>query len=465
LTDLHELEIGLHKNQMQIYYDPHRFKVVCCGRQFGKTTFCSFVGAQEAIQVTNGTGYVVSVDASRSKILFDAILKKVPYQYVESVSAKWMNFTLTNGTKLWCKSAESPKSLPGSQLDFLFVDEAALCDEEVWHLLLPALMRNPKSKVWLVSTPRGKNWFYEAFLMEHTDPDFKSFHFSSYDNPTITKKEVDRMAKHLPELMYRQEIMAEFIEGGIVFRNLERVMQAAIKEPVPRHSYVMGVDLAKYNDWNVIKVGDTGTNSEVFQIRNNRLDWDFQKSSIYMTAKRYNNATIIIDKTGVGDAVVEDLSRMDRAYKEAPVQGYLNIVPVAFSTVSKPELYKHYILMQENDLIWLLPDPVTKYEHETFECEMMPSGYIRYCAAKNRNDDTVTASALMAWGFEKIFGSAVIGGLGDFDPTKKPKPPIDPSTQLDIDKLIGEMESKQVARFGGMDNDDLDILSSYSEEY
>jgi hypothetical protein len=185
-----------------------------------------------------------------------------------------------------------------------------------------------------------------------------------------------------------------------------------------------------------------------------------------MQAKRYNNATVIVDKTGVGEAVVEDLQKMDRAYEGAKPQGYLTVVPIMFSAVSKPELYKQYILMQENNLIWLLNDPVTKYEHESFECELMPSGYVRYSAPPNRNDDTVTASALMAWGLGKICpGASIIGPLSadNIEQIKNPKKKIDPSCQIDVDGIIQQMESRQIAGFG-YDNEDQNICSGYDEK-
>jgi hypothetical protein len=461
------LEITFHKNQLPIYRDPHRFKFLNCGRRFGKTKFCRNVGALKSLDWPESTGYVVAPFAKRAMRLYRQILKLIPKEHIANVSEKWMNFELNNGATVWCMSGENPESLPGEGLDWLAIDEAALCKEEVWHVLQPSLMDNPKSEAWVVSSPRGKNWFYEACQLEKIDPvNYKYYHYTTYDNPTIDRAEIDRMAKSLPELMFRQEIMAEFIEGGLVFRNLARMMTATIQEPIPGHTYVMGVDLAKMNDFNVIKIGDTGSNTEVFSKRDNRLDWSFQKSSIYMQAKRYNNATVIVDKTGVGEAVVEDLQKMDRAYVGAQPQGYLTVVPIMFSAVSKPELYKQYILMQENNLIWLLNDPVTKYEHESFECELMPSGYVRYSAPPNRNDDTVTAAALMAWGMGKIYpGATIIGPLtqDNLEQAKNPKKAVDPTCQIDVDQIIRGMESRQIAGFG-YEADEQNIVADYDEK-
>lgn len=467
------MEIGFHKNQRVIHDDPHRFKILCCGRQWGKTKYCSIEGALVALNTPNACGYIVAPFAKRAMKLYRAIIRTIKEfekahgrKYIVKDSEKWMYFELSNGTTVWCMSGENLESLPGDRLDFLFIDEAALCMEEVWQVLRPSLLANPKSQAWIVSTPRGKNWFYGLSIMEQSAGQshrYKTFHFTSYDNPTLPAEEIESLKTELPELLYRQEILAEFISGGLIFRNLDRMMRApGPQPPIPGHNYVAGVDLAKENDFTVIKIADTSNNTEVYSERSNHRDWSYQKTAIYMAAKRYNNATVIIDKTGVGGSVVEDLQKMDRAYPEAPQQGHLTIVPIAFSTVSKPELFKHYILMHENDLIWLMNDEVTKREHEKFEGELMPSGYIRYGAPKKQNDDTVVAAALMAWGLGKIAGSSLmIGGTEDEIMPHEPKKVIDPAHQIDVEQIIRKMESRQILGFA--DDEDPNILREYQD--
>lgn len=467
------MQIGFHKHQKLIFDDPHPYKVINAGRRFGKTDFCSKAGALEALKNKDSVGYVVAPFAKRAMRLYRKIEKLIPRHYIQNVSEKWMNFELTNGATCWCMSGENPDALPGEGLDWLIIDEAALCKGEVWEVLQPSLLDNPNSKAWIVSSPRGKNWFYDVFNAEKDDPDnFKSFTFTTYDNPYIKKDRIDKLVENMPYLVAQQEIFAKFIEGGLVFRNLHKAMVptlAPLEGPLPGHNYVMGVDLAKYNDFNVIKVADVKTNTEVFSLRNNNLDWGYQKASIYMQAKRWNNATVVIDRTGVGDAVVEDLMKMNRAWENAPNLGYLTIIPIAFSTHTKPELYKHYILMQENGMIWLLPDEISRKEHEQFECDMLPSGYMRYSAPKGKNDDTVTASALMAWGLDKVWGPGNIMGyytVDDLDFEKKEKKPIDPTRQIDVEAIIRKQEFEQVhgvkagMNYGTREDD---ILPEYRE--
>ena len=412
---VYKLNLGLHKNQQVVYNDPHRFKVVAAGRQWGKSLYTTRAASGIALTKDGSIGMVIAPFASQAYNDFTAIQEFIPKQYIDSISARWLTLTLKNKSKIMMRSGENITAIRGYTLDWVLMDEAAFCDEDVWKVVEPEL--GPRMGVgWFVSSTNGKNWFYDLYNREQNDDQFKSYHFTTYDNPHYPVSEIERMRKNMPEIMFLQEIMAQFLEGGAVFRNLERMMNApGYVDPVPGHNYVMGVDLAKENDWNVIKVFDTATNTEVHSIRNNKLDYSYQKSAVYMEAKRWNDATVIIDKTGVGGSVVEDLQKMDRAYDIAPKQGYLTIIPVVFSAVSKPELFNHYLLMSENDMIHLIPDEVTKKEHESFERTKMPSGNFRYGAPKHHHDDTVTAVALACWGLEMVTAGNLIGtaeGIG-----------------------------------------------------
>ena len=460
-----KLNLGLHKNQIPVYNDPHRFKVVAAGRQFGKSTMVTRAAGGIALTKDKSLGMVVAPYAKQAYKDWKDIRSFIPSQYMEHESARWMTFELKNGSEIMMGSAENMDGLRGYTLDWVLVDEAAYCDQEVWEVMEPSLGKK-KGQGFFISTPNGKGWFYDLYCRQDKDPEFKSFHFTTYDNPYFPVSEIERMRQNMPELMFRQEVMAEFLEGGIVFPRLAEIMTSTAASPVQNHNYVVGADIASTNDFTVIKVFDTADNHERSHERFTNRDWGFIRTAIYTTCKRYNNATLIIDKTGVGAPVVEDLQKMDCAYEGAPKLGHLTVVPVVFSTVSKPQLYTNYIMAHENRTIRLIPDPVTKKEHEDFLMTRTQgtTGYVKYSAPRGRNDDTVTAAALAAWGLEKVYGTgSVAGPFTDAEIGRKPKAPIDPSRQIDIDAIIQRMESKQVAGF--MDDEDQNVLPDYDQKY
>jgi len=118
------------------------------------------------------------------------------------------------------------------------------------------------------------------------DPDYVSYQYPSMSNEFLDPNEFVSMTKDLPELMYRQEILADFIEsGGEVFRNLNRVLAPCLKEPIPEHNYVGGGDLGKYQDFTVLFIADLDTNELVYYERFNKLDWDYQKCVLPQPSK------------------------------------------------------------------------------------------------------------------------------------------------------------------------------------
>src|SRR5271157_2026996 len=404
------LDLELHPNQQIIYDDPHRFKVVAAGRQFGKTRLVTRAAGGIALTKKNSIGMVVAPYAKQAYKDWREILRFIPQQYLEDKSAKWMTFSLKNKSEIMMGSAENIDGLRGYTLDWAIVDEAAYCDQEVWEVLEPALGKQ-KGQGFFISTPNGKGWFWDLYNRMGNDSEFQSFHFTTYDNPTFPVSEIERMRQNMPELMFRQEVMAEFLEGGIIFPHLAEIMTSEPRNPVPGHYYITGADLASTTDFTVIKTFDVSDNHEVQSERFTSRDWSYIRQSIYSICKQYNNSTLIIDKTGVGAPVVEDIMKMDAPYPGAPKQGYLTVVPIVFSSVSKPQLYSNYIMAHENRTIRLLPDPVTKKEHEDFLMTRTQgtTGYTKYGAPKGRHDDTVTACALAVWGLDQIMSSQLIG--------------------------------------------------------
>jgi hypothetical protein len=452
------LDLQLHPNQQIIYDDPHRFKVIAAGRQFGKTRLVTRAAGGIALTKKDSIGMVVAPYAKQAYKDWREILRFIPQQYLEDKSAKWMTFSLKNKSEIMMGSAENIDGLRGYTLDWAIVDEAAYCDQEVWEVLEPALGKQ-KGQGFFISTPNGKGWFWDLYNRMGNDSQFQSFHFTTYDNPTFPVSEIERMKANMPELMFRQEVMAEFLEGGIVFPHLKELMTSSPREPVPGHNYVTGADIASTNDFTVIRTFDASDNHEVNFVRLTNRDWSFIRGTIYAVCKRYNNAWLFIDKTGVGAPVVEDLEKMDCQYPRAVKQGRLRVVPIVFSSVSKPQLYSNYIMMQENHMIHFLPEPVMEKEHQDFTMTrgQGTTGYMKYGAPKGRHDDTVTAGALAGWGLNEYGTVSMVGPYTQDQFDKEKKKQIDPAHQLDIDTIILKNESRQISGFATEEDQNINV--------
>ncbi len=292
---------------------------------------------------------------------------------------------IPSGPRVECKSADNPEGLLGEELDLLVVDECSRVKREIYESYLFPTLAMRKGKTVFISTPFGQNWFFSKFQQ---NPDSR-FQFRSIDNPYFTQEEWDRAKRMLPEQVFNQEYEASFLpDAAAVFRGIDDIVKEGIPSDVmSSHYYVMGVDLGRVHDFTVLTVIDTRTNETVYISRFKNIEYPFQKKRIAATAKRYNNARIIVDSTGVGLPIKEDLER----------EG-LFIDDFIFSNKSKKELVEKLSIYIEQRHVFI-PNNVTLIDElKAFGYQLTPAGNIKYGAPTGLYDDMVDSLALAVWG-------------------------------------------------------------------
>lgn len=304
----------------------------------------------------------------------------------------------TTGTKFQALSGDNPDALRGATLNYLIVDEAAMLDNEVWEKYLRPMLAVNRSPVLFLSTPRGINWFSDIYKLglEDGDPEWKSFSGSSYDgiicardtpdNP-IGKRELDRIKEQTDPVTWRQEYLAEFIDGaGLVFTHYKSVPLP--RQPEDGHVYICGLDLGRHNDYTVLTVYDLDSMLPIDMFRIQDTEWNTQINYIKEYSKKYHHPRIYSDSTGIGDSIVERL-KMEEG---------LDVVGVVFSAKVKTQLIQNMAVMLNNEEL-LVPDlPVVKDEIERYAYDITVNGNIRYNAPSGTHDDTVCSIALAAYG-------------------------------------------------------------------
>jgi len=342
-------------------------------------------------------------------IMWRKINRVIPKQYIVDSSKGDFWIELENGSMVFAKSADNPDSLVGEGLDLCVVDEAARVKPEAWEVSLQPTLLDSDGDALLLSTPKGKNWYYQEYLKGQNKedfPEYESFHFSSYDNPFLKKELIDRKMKTMTRLMFRQEILAEFVDdGGEVFSGIEACIFDCVRtEPIPGREYVMGVDLAKYEDYTVIYVVDTETRMVTWYKRLPHMDWNPQKDIIEHAHHKWNDARMLIDATGVGDPIVEDLEKR-----------CIDVSPYKFSgNTLKKQVIEGLQVAFQNREIHIPRDKTLLGELGAYGYERLPSGLFKYGAPAGFHDDCVTALALAVWGLEKEYGSRVVGTMAPF---------------------------------------------------
>jgi hypothetical protein len=240
----------LHETQMAVIQSKARFKVLACGRRWGKSILCSLISSAALFQPGRRI-WIVAPDYSLTEKVFREIyhifvtqLKLVTPAGKDGSRASFQKgeYVIRTpwGSTIEGKSADNLDSLVGESIDLLIFDESALETnlEQVWNQMLRPTLVDRRGSAIFISTPRGANYFYKLFLLgKGGDPNWESFQFTSYDNPYIPKTEIDeayKSATMMGQLVnFKQEYLADF--EAVVNRVFPPVRDMPGKNNEPAH--------------------------------------------------------------------------------------------------------------------------------------------------------------------------------------------------------------------------------------
>jgi phage terminase large subunit-like protein len=323
-----ELNFQLLKWQRTVFEDTHRFKVVAAGRRCGKSRLSAVTLLIEALNCPDGSSvmYVAPTLGQARTIIWD-LLHDLGRPIIKSSHINNLEITLINGKKILVRGADNPDSLRGVSLTYLVMDEVAFIKEDVWQKILRAALSDKKGRALFISTPSGRNWFYDVFKLgqEGTDEEWKSWHFTTADNETIDPKEIEAAKRSLSSFAFKQEYLSSFDTAGADVFKQEWVKKGS--EP-NNGSYVIAIDLAGFEDIAagsqnkkrldetaiaIVKVADNG-DWFVKEIQHGR--WDIKDTCfrILKVIKEYEPIQIGIERGTAKNAVMTVLQDMMRQY-------------------------------------------------------------------------------------------------------------------------------------------------------
>lgn len=152
---------------------------------------------------------------------------------------------------------ENVDTLRGQKFHFIVVDEVAMMRNfwVNWQEVVVPTLTDTRGEVLFISTPKGFNHFYELYNKELDDKDFKSFHFTTYDNPHIPSDEVEKLKAQLTEDRFAQEYLAEFKKTeGLVYKEFSRDFDTTDKEPRSSVYTIVGLDFGYTNPAAALKI-------------------------------------------------------------------------------------------------------------------------------------------------------------------------------------------------------------------
>lgn len=214
----------LTEAQKKIALDPHRFRVLCCGRRFGKTTLAiDQIKARGAIEGSR-ICYIAPTYQQARDIAWEQLADDCR-QAASSINETRLEIKLVNGSHIVLRGWESIETLRGQKFDLIVLDEVATFRNFwlQWQEVIRPTLTDTRGEALFISTPKGFNHFYDIFNLQETDEDYRSFHFSTYDNSHIPVDEIEKAKQELTHDRFSQEYMANFAKTeGLVYKEFDR---------------------------------------------------------------------------------------------------------------------------------------------------------------------------------------------------------------------------------------------------
>lgn len=367
-------------------------------RRAGKDKTIWNVTVKKAVERVGVYYYILPTYAQAKKVIWDGVDKEgmrfldhIPKQLIKKQNETEMQIELTNGSLIQMVGADNVDRIVGTNPVGVVFSEYSLQKKEVWELLRPILAENGGWAIFNF-TPRGRNHAWSLLQMAKESPDWWVGVYPVSVTKAIDQKALDLEKKEMPRVIYEQEYECKFAEGASqFFRNLEQITyDERFGQSLPMDGeFKLGVDLAKYNDYSVITPINLATMIVYPQDRFNQLDWIVQESKIEASARRFGNARITIDSTGIGDPIVESLRRKGLNIRDEDV--------FKFTQTSRTNLLNNLAILIENQKIKIPNDEGLIDELKSFTIEMNEAGKPVIRCPDNLHDDRVMSLALAVW--------------------------------------------------------------------
>lgn len=318
---------------------------------------------------------------------------------------KWRH----NNAQIQCVHAQDPeRSIEGERTHGNLIDEAAKCSTQTFASVMSTTSQTG-GWIALTSTPRGKNFFYDLYRQAEEHMRWCEKHQKPYeqfcatartiDSPYVDKRVVEQARLSLPDRLFRQLYLAEFMDDGSVFVGHRDCvegeliecygkMQAWQTDDAKTKKVVIGADWAKRTDYGVFVAFEVGTSKPriVGFRRFQGLDYKVAIRELYKFGEQFNEVLMVRhDRTGIGDVINDLMSSFPW-----PVD------PVVFTNESKSSMVDGYMVAIETRNLVFPNWPELIKEHDNYDVKMSVLGKPTYSAPPGLHDDIVTA-CFLAW--------------------------------------------------------------------
>lgn len=208
---------GLHAGgQLAVAESEARFRVVVCGRQWGKTYLGAALAVKEGLE--GGDAWWVAPSFPIGDLgwrIIDGLAREIGegLEGIKYEGRPVFRITFPSGGTVQLRSSDNPDSLRGATLSLVVFDEAAMAKPEAWPTLRPTLSVR-RGRAMFISTPKGLNWFHDLYQDAADRDEWDRWRFPSIENPFLDPADVAAARSEMSSLVFSQEYEADFVSYG-----------------------------------------------------------------------------------------------------------------------------------------------------------------------------------------------------------------------------------------------------------
>jgi hypothetical protein len=414
----------LWPHQLELARSKARYRVMCAGRQVGKSVLLSTLALYEAATRRNVFVLIVSAGETASRRLLEdiaAIAGASPLLAGSVVDESKSEVRLTNGSRIVSVPA-SERQIRGWAVDLLIVDEAGLIPNGIWRSAEPAIVARPGSRVIVASSPAGTSdhWYRRLWQRGMDSPDemTQSWHWPSSVSPMVDEKLIEEWRKTWPDLEFRAECLGEWIDDSGAYFDYDELMAcvadyelldaAAARDASPYVSgsgaqrvfpAVAGVDYGFRSDANALvvispmedhglnrdRLGDWGAAVFVpYLVARSRWPWHEFAEHIADVADAYDVKVIASELNGPGDPAT---SMLYQATQKRQGARYTHVQGVWTDQRRKAAMFGGLKILLQRGLIVLPRHTEMLNQLRYLEFEQTPGGGMRISVPESRGHD------------------------------------------------------------------------------
>lgn len=374
-----------------------KYCLVNCGRQVGKTTF-GWNYLTYKIQKSNTVGVWVSRWHKQSKKVMDTMRKHLSHcPLVEKFKLQDKEILFVNGSVIKFYSAENYEAIRGETIDWLVLDEFALFKEAAWkEVIKPTLATRENAKVLMLSTPRGKGWWYDLFKKANSNEisavKWSAVKASSMESPYVSKEFIEEFRESVSSSVFKQEILAEFIDdAGSVFEYVDTCANSdGVPSERPGEVKVLyaGLDLGFKNDYTVLTLFDSNYKMiDWFRANDSKQNYDKMAEEIKSILDGY-------ELQGYDIKLSAEVNKFDSVITLLRQKG-VDVEEFTTTSKSKIKIIENLMTLFQTKRISILDREEIKDELFNFEYNYNPkTRNVSFGAREGSHDDIVMSMAI-----------------------------------------------------------------------